>query len=70
MPQVLMELMRHENIETTLRFYVGRNAQVTAETLWAAHRHAIGNTSGNNAPDCHENGPAETDANPFTGQHL
>jgi len=37
MPQVLMELMRHESIETTLRYYVGRNAQATAEVLWEAH---------------------------------
>ena len=29
MPQVLMELMRHESIDTTLRYYVGRNAQQT-----------------------------------------
>lgn len=36
MPQVLMELMRHESIETTMKFYVGRNAQTTASVLWAA----------------------------------
>jgi hypothetical protein len=34
MPQVLMELMRHENIETTMRFYVGRNAEATAREIW------------------------------------
>jgi site-specific recombinase XerD len=44
MPQTLMELMRHESIETTLKFYVGRNAMKTAETLYAA---VSGNTSGN-----------------------
>ena len=32
----LMELMRHENIETTLRYYVGANAQRTAQSIWAA----------------------------------
>lgn len=48
MPQVLMELMRHESIETTLRYYVGRNAQATAEILWAVHeRGHAGNGSGN-----------------------
>jgi integrase len=54
MPQVLMELMRHESIETTLRFYVGRNAQTTAAVLWEAHKKATesnstetGNTLGN-----------------------
>jgi integrase len=36
MPQVLMELMRHESMETTLRFYVGRNAQKAADAVWEA----------------------------------
>lgn len=40
MPQVLMELMRHESIDTTMRYYVGRNAQSTAAVLWEAHRQA------------------------------
>jgi len=40
MPQVLMELMRHESISTTMAFYVGRNAQSTANVLWEAHRSA------------------------------
>jgi integrase len=34
MPQVLQELMRHESIETTLKYYVGRNAELTADVLW------------------------------------
>jgi integrase len=49
MPQVLMELMRHESIETTMRFYVGRNAQVTADVLWqihADHKTPAGHTPG------------------------
>jgi len=50
MPQVLMELMRHESIETTLRFYVGQDAQRTADVLWAAHEKAS-NKSGNTAPN-------------------
>jgi hypothetical protein len=36
LPQVLMELMRHESIETTMSYYVGRNAERTADALWAA----------------------------------
>jgi integrase len=36
MPAVLQQLMRHESIETTLRYYVGLNAERTAETCWAA----------------------------------
>ena len=45
MPQVLKELMRHESIDTTMKYYVGRNAQSTAAILWQA----VGNTSGNKA---------------------
>jgi integrase len=36
MPAVLKELMRHESIETTLRYYVGANAERTAEVCWSA----------------------------------
>ena len=34
MPTVLRELMRHESIETTMRFYVGQNTEATADELW------------------------------------
>ena len=34
---VLQELMRHENIETTMKYYVGRNAERTADALWDAY---------------------------------
>ena len=36
MPAQLKELMRHESIETTLRFYVGTDAQAKADAVWAA----------------------------------
>ena len=36
-PQVLMVLMRHECINTTIRYYVGRNAQTMADAVWAAY---------------------------------
>jgi len=49
MPKVLQELMRHESIDTTMRFYVGRNAESTADVLWAAHEIAAGNKTGNTA---------------------
>ena len=67
MPQVLMELMRHESIDTTMRYYVGRNAQSTAAVLWAAHDAAKGNTSGNsgqkskNQPEPAASATADTD---------
>lgn len=34
LPQQLMEMMRHESIETTLQFYVGINADLTARSIW------------------------------------
>ena len=37
MPPVLMQLMRHESIETTMRFYVGRSVEATTEVLWVAY---------------------------------
>ena len=40
MPAQLMELMRHESIETTLSYYVGRNAERTAAILWREHEKA------------------------------
>ena len=36
MPPVLMQLARHETVETTMKFYVGRNAEATADQLWEA----------------------------------
>lgn len=52
MPQILMELMRHADIQTTLRYYVGRNAQTTADVVWEAAKLATekpgsGSFSGN-----------------------
>ncbi len=41
MPAQLMELMRHESIETTLSYYVGRNAEKTAAILWHEHEKAV-----------------------------
>jgi len=49
MPAVLQELMRHENIQTTMRYYVGRNAERTAEAVWDAFQGRNGNSRGNNA---------------------
>ncbi len=48
MPPVLMELMRHANIATTMQFYVGINAESTADTVWEAweQRPSVVSTSG------------------------
>ena len=53
MPPQLVELMRHESIETTLRFYVGTDAQAKAEAAWAAFdavQRAFGGPFANSAP--------------------
>lgn len=47
MPAVLQQLMRHSAIETTMTYYVGKNAEATAAVLWEAHEAAKGNTFGN-----------------------
>jgi integrase len=49
MPQILMQLMRHEDISTTMKFYVGREAETTADVIWAAVE-KVGNTAGNTRP--------------------
>jgi integrase len=41
MPAQLKELMRHESIETTLRYYVGTNAARTAEACWEAYERSV-----------------------------
>jgi integrase len=54
MPPQLMELMRHESIETTLKYYVGRNAERTAAILWTEDRRAAAEAAGDFLPreDC------------------
>jgi len=41
MPVVLKELMRHESIETTERYYYGQSAERTAAAVYAAHEAAL-----------------------------
>ena len=43
MSAVLKELMRHQDISTTMKYYVGQNAESTAEAPYAA---VSGDTSG------------------------
>jgi len=35
-PQEPQDLMRHQDIQTTQRYYVGRNAELTADAIWTA----------------------------------
>ena len=37
-PRILKELMRHETIATTEKYYLGQNAQATAAVLWEVHQ--------------------------------
>ena len=37
MPKVLKELMRHKRIETTMKYYVGTNAEATADVVWQVY---------------------------------
>ncbi len=46
MPAQLKELMRHASIETTLRYYVGTNAERTADACWEAYERACGTHEG------------------------
>jgi len=50
-PKMLMDLMRHADISTTMRYYAGQDAQATAELLWAGYETANANTNANNAPE-------------------
>ena len=62
MPAQLMELMRHESIETTLRFYVGTDAQRTADAAWEAFERAEGpfsDAARNKARNKHDFGPLQ-----------
>jgi len=58
MPQVLKELMRHESIETTMRYYVGQNAERTAAAVYEAYHLATGPES---ADSCGLAGGRESD---------
>ncbi|MBA4107880.1 MAG: hypothetical protein C0485_19280 [Pirellula sp.] len=44
MPPVLKELMRHTDVATTMKYYVGVNAQATADELWRVEGNILGNS--------------------------
>lgn len=58
MPAVLQRLMRHGHISTTMKFYVGLDADEVAASLWVKHGppkgspvEGLGNKSGNIRPE-------------------
>ncbi len=59
MPAILQQLMRHESIETTMRYYVGRDANATADVLWEAVESSKSNKTGNNSPHSRIEGAEE-----------
>lgn len=56
MPVDLQKLMRHEKIETTLKFYVSNDAKSLTERLYAS----VGNTSGNTKENAASRTESET----------
>lgn len=46
MPATLKEIMRHSEISTTMKFYVGQNAEASAEELWKAYSNQTSNQDG------------------------
>lgn len=61
MPAVLQKLMRHSQIETTLRYYAGLDAESTADALWEAVP--------NYARDIHGNRVGAVESPPFSGEN-
>ncbi len=66
MPLVLMEMMRHESISTTMQFYVGRSAEATADVVWQAFAKAaptakVGNEKSDSLSDSWPKSPKNGD---------
>lgn len=47
---ILMQLMRHKSISTTMTFYVGRDAQAAADELWRVATDTFTNTAHSRPP--------------------
>lgn len=62
MPAVLKKFMRHESIETTMRYYVDLDADELAEDLWKQHEAETGTVSGTVGQDEPSASDGENDA--------
>jgi hypothetical protein len=62
---VLRDIMSHEDIITAIKFYVGQNAEATADALWAAHVDTLVDT-----PERNENGGRKTTDKTSTGERT
>ena len=67
MPTILQQLMRHADISTTLRFYVGKNADTAAAAIWGSVGRRFGNSSGNSKSKSRPDDDSTVDANAFDG---
>ena len=65
MPAHLQQLMRHESIETTLRYYVGANAERTNEVCWEAYERQIASRTARS-----KKGSVDPDALPEQNQQI
>lgn len=70
LPQQLQRLMRHEAIQTTLTYYVSRDAADLSKVLWDHHSHSpskptsFGNRIGNSSESDHFQKAQEFDVTP------
>ena len=69
LPQVLMELMRHADIKTTLTYYVGKNAERTADAVYAAFEGSKGNSLAN-TQQANESTPNNSESQPVAVQRV
>ena len=44
MQAILTELLRQARVETTMKFYVGENADAPAEVIWDVADNTLGNS--------------------------
>jgi integrase len=58
---VLMSLMRHKSIDTTMKYYVGRSVQATAELVWDAYSRKVADLPPTDQRDTSRDTPRETD---------
>jgi integrase len=69
MPPILQQLMRHESIDTTLRFYVGQNAKNAATVVWESVGRQLGDTLGDSSDFASQGHTARTVTNSNHARH-
>jgi integrase len=66
MPVALQQLMRHEDSDATMRYYVGQNAEATADAVWEAFERQSVDRIANSGPADGERQEAEQPAKPYS----